>query len=184
MKKVLIIGSGFSSLSAACYLAQAGHSVKILEKNDQVGGRARRLIQDGFTFDIGPTWYWMPDVFEKFFSDFDKKPQDYYELEKLGPGYEVFFGKRDSIKISDRLEEIYETFEAEEPGSSKYLKKFLKSAQFNYEVAIKDLVYKPGESITELITWSTIARVNQFFSSISQEVRKNIKSSKLIKILE
>ena len=184
MKKVIIIGSGFSSLSAACYLAQAGFSVQILEKNAQVGGRARRLSNDGFTFDIGPTWYWMPDVFEKFFNDFDKKPSDYYELEKLGPGYEVYFGKDDSIKISDHLEEIYETFEKEEPGSSKYLKKFLKSAQYNYEVAIKDLVYKPGESITELITWATISRVNQFFSSISKEVRKNIKSEKLIKILE
>ena len=184
MKKVIIIGSGFSSLSAACYLAKAGYSVEILEKNNQVGGRARQLIEDGFTFDIGPTWYWMPDVFEKFFKDFNKLPQDFYELEKLGPGYEVFFGKRDSIKISDKLDEIYKTFEKEEPGSSKYLRKFLKSAQYNYEVAIKDLVYKPGESITELVTWATISRVNQFFSSISKEVRKNIKSQKLIKILE
>jgi len=183
-EKVIIIGSGFSSLSASCYLAQAGYEVTILEKNHQVGGRARLISKENFKFDIGPTWYWMPDVFEKFFNDFDKKPSDYYELEKLAPAYQVYFDKLSSITISDDIGDIYAVFEKEEKGSSVYLKKFLKAAQYNYEVAINDLVYKPGESITELITFETIQKANQFFQSISSEIRKNIKSKKLIQILE
>ena len=183
-KKIIIIGSGFSSLSASCYLAKAGHEVTILEKNSSVGGRARLLNKDGFKFDIGPTWYWMPDVFEKFFTDFNKKSSDFYDLEKLGPAYQVYFDQLDSLLISDKIEEIYEIFENEEKGSSFYLKKFLKAAKFNYEVAVNNLVYKPGNSITELVTFQTIANVNQFFKSISTEVRSHIKSEKLIQILE
>ena len=185
MKKTIqIIGSGFSSLAASCYLAKAGYSVVVLEKNQTIGGRARQLIKDGFTFDIGPTWYWMPDVFEKFFADFGKKPSDYYELERLDPAYQVYFDKEDSIIIPGNLEEIYQVFEAEEKGSSIHLKSFLKSAQYNYNVSINDLVYKPGVSPLELVTPVTIGKITQFFSTIRKQVRKKIKSKKLIQILE
>ncbi len=184
IKQVYIIGSGFSSLSASCYLAKYGYDVTVLEKNDTIGGRARQYIKDGFTFDIGPTWYWMPDVFEKFFSDFGKKPSDYYDLIKLDPGYQVYFDILNSVTISGNLEEIYKTFEEEEKGSSKHLKKFLKSAKANYDIAIKDLVYNPGVSPLELVTPTTITKLSQFFSTIRKEVRRNIKSKKLIQILE
>ncbi|MDV7187287.1 phytoene desaturase family protein [Lutibacter sp. TH_r2] len=183
-KKIIIIGSGFSSLAASCYLAKAGYKVVVLEKNSSLGGRARKFEKEGFKFDMGPTWYWMPDVFEKFFKDFNKKPSDYYHLEKLSPAYQVYFGKKDTITIGDNLESIYSVFEKEEKGSSKFLKKFLKSAQFNYNVAINNLVYKPGNSLLELINLTTITRVNQFFTSISSTVRKKIKSNKLQQILE
>ena len=86
-KKIVIIGSGFSSLAAACYLAKQGNDVTIYEKNSTIGGRARQLKKEGFTFDIGPTWYWMPDVFERFFADFNIKPSDYYEFIKLSSAY-------------------------------------------------------------------------------------------------
>src|SRR5688572_10074396 len=115
---VQIIGSGFSSLAAACYLAKEGNDVTVYEKNKTIGGRARQLKKDGFTFDIGPTWYWMPDVFERFFADFDKKPSDYFTLEKLNPAYSVYFGVNDFITIEDTLEKICAVFELEEPGSS------------------------------------------------------------------
>ena len=170
-QRIVIIGSGFSSLAASCYLAKKGYEVKILEKNSTIGGRARVLKKDGFKFDIGPTWYWMPDVFERFFNDFNKKPSDYYNLHKLNPAYKVVFDLDDTITIPDNLEEIYTIFENEEKGSEKILKEFLDSAKSNYDVAIKDLVYRPGVSITELITPVTIARVSQFFSSISMNIR-------------
>ncbi|SEB43958.1 phytoene desaturase [Tenacibaculum sp. MAR_2009_124] len=182
--KISIIGSGFSSLSAACYMAKYGYDVTVYEKNSTVGGRARQYLNDGFTFDIGPTWYWMPDVFEKFFADFGKKPSDYYELHKLSPAYEVYFGEQDSITIPDNLEAICEVFEKEEKGSSKHLMSFMNSAKDNYDIAVKDMVYKPGVSALELVTPKTAVRVNQFFSTIRQQVRKKIKSKKLIQILE
>ena len=183
-KKVIIIGSGFSSLAASSYLAQAGYNVTILEKNKSIGGRARVFKKDGFQFDMGPTWYWMPDVFERFFKDFNKKPTDYYTLDKLSPAYQVYFDELDSIIVPDNLSDIYDIFEETEAGSSKYLKDFIKSAMFNYEVAIKDLVYKPGNSIFELITPVTAKRAHQFFISISKQIRKKIKNKKLIQILE
>ncbi|CAM1368206.1 Phytoene dehydrogenase [Tenacibaculum litopenaei] len=183
-KSIAIIGSGFSSLSAASYLAKAGYEVTVYEKNATLGGRARQYVKDGFTFDIGPTWYWMPDVFEKFFADFGKKPSDYYQLEKLSPAYEVYFGKGDSIVIPDNFKEICEVFETVEPGSSKPLMKFMNSARDNYEIAVNKMVYKPGVSPLELVSSETVVRVNQFFSTIRKQVRKKIRNHKLIKILE
>ena len=183
-QKIIIIGSGFSSLAASCYLAKEGFDVTILEKNKGVGGRARILEKEGFKFDMGPTWYWMPDVFERFFNDFDKHPSEYYQLQKLGPAYKTYFDRDDSIIIDDNFDAICLTFESIEKGSSKHLTDFINSAKFNYEAAIKDLVYRPGESITELITFTTIKRANQFFRSVSTQVRSKIKNSKLRQILE
>ncbi|WP_395074719.1 phytoene desaturase family protein [Flavobacterium sp.] len=183
-KNISILGSGFSSLAAACYLAKSGNNVTIFEKNSTIGGRARQKIRNGFTFDLGPSWYWMPDVFEKFFSDFDKKPSDYYILKKLSPAYNVFFGKDNLIAIADNLPQIIETFESVEAGSGKKLEKFIYEAQSNYNIAIKDLVYRPGESVLELITIETAKKVDQFFSTISKDVRKQFSNPKLISILE
>jgi phytoene desaturase len=183
-KDIKIIGSGFSALAAACYLANEGNKITIYEKNSTIGGRARQLKRDGFTFDIGPSWYWMPDVFEKFFGDFNKKPSDYYQLTKLSPAYKVFFGVNEFVTIADNLPEIVTTFESIEAGSGAKLESFMKEAQSNYNIAIKDLVYRPGESPLELITIETATRVNQFFSNISKDVRKKFKNKKLIQILE
>lgn len=183
-KKVIIIGSGFSSLAASCYLAKQGHEVHIYEKNQQVGGRARQLQKDGFTFDIGPTWYWMPDVFERFFEDFNKKPSDFYHLTRLNPAYNVYFGQADYISIADTLDKICDAFEAEEPGSADKLRKFMKEAEDNYNIAIKDLVYKPGVSPLELVTPKTIGKLGAFFSNIKREVRKEFSNKRLAQILE
>ena len=183
-KNISIIGSGFSALSAACYLAKDGNTVTVYEKNNTIGGRARQLKKEGFTFDIGPTWYWMPDVFERFFNDFDKKPSDYYELLKLSPAYQVYFGINEFITISDNLESIIATFEKEEKGSGNELRKFISEAQSNYKIAIEELVYRPGESIFELITLETAKKAYLFFSTISKDIRKRFKNEKLVKILE
>lgn len=183
-KEIKIIGSGFSALAASCYLAKDGNSVTIYEKNSTIGGRARQLKKDGFTFDIGPTWYWMPDVFERFFNDFGKKPSDYYQLIKLSPAYQVYFGVNEFVTIADNLPEIITTFEAIEAGSGAQLASFMKEAQSNYDIAIKDLVYRPGVSPLELVTVQTALKVNQFFSNISRDIRKRFKNKKLVQILE
>ncbi|MGQ2982551.1 phytoene desaturase family protein [Flavobacterium sp.] len=183
-KNVKMIGSGFSSLAAACYLAQQGHDVTVYEKNATIGGRARQLERDSFTFDIGPTWYWMPDVFERFFADFGKKPSDYYELEKLSPAYSVYFAEKDLITIADNLDEIANTFEAIEKGSGSELREFIDEARSNYDVAIKDLVYRPGESPMELVTPQTMLKMGQFFGNISKDIRKRFKNKKLVQVLE
>jgi phytoene desaturase len=183
-KDIKIIGSGFSALSAACYLAKNGHNVTVLEKNESIGGRARQLKKEGFTFDMGPSWYWMPDVFDRFFADFGKKTTDYYQLIKLNPAYRVYYGINDFITIADNLEEIISDFESIEKGSGSLLRDFIGEAKSNYDIAIKDLVYRPGVSPLELITVETAKKVGQFFSNISKDVRKKFKSQRLIQILE
>jgi len=183
MKKVIVIGSGFSSLSASCYLAKAGFQVELFEKNDTVGGRARQLIKEGFTFDIGPSWYWMPDIFDKFFADFDKKTSDYYQLDKLNPAYKIFF-EDDVITIGDCMDKICTEFERIEAGSSKHLKQFIGEAQENYNIAINKVVLRPGLSPLELVTKETVLKVDQFFKTISQQVRKRFKNPKLVSTLE
>jgi len=183
-RKIAIIGSGFSSLSAACYLSQMGHQVTVFEKNSTFGGRARQLKKDGFVFDIGPSWYWMPDVFEKFFGDFGKKPSDYYTLERLDPGYQVFYGKNESVNIGADMEAIYKAFETVEKGSAKKLKKFIERAQDNYGIAIDKLVYRPGVSPLELVTVETIQKLRYFFTNIKREVLKDFKNPKLQQILQ
>ena len=182
-KTISIVGSGFSALSASCYLAKAGYSVSIFEKNDTVGGRARQLIKDGFTFDIGPSWYWMPDIFEKFFNDFGKSTSDYYQLDKLSPAYKIFFSD-DVITIGDHMDQICEEFERIETGSSKPLRKFIARAQEHYDIAINKVVLKPGLSPFELVTKETVTRVDRFFRTISSDIRKNFKNPKLISTLE
>ena len=184
MKKIIVLGAGFSSISVASYLAKAGHQVEVFEKNSSPGGRARQFKKDGFTFDIGPSWYWMPDVFDSYFNDFGKKVSDYYQLDKLDPGYEVYFDTNESIKIGDTLEKIYTAFEEEEAGSSIPLKRFIKKAENNYEIAIKDLVYRPGISPLELVTPETIKKIGYFLSTIKKEVMKEFNNPRLAQILQ
>lgn len=184
MSKTVIIGSGFSSLSAACYLAKSGHDVLVCEKNDSFGGRARQFEVDGFRFDMGPSWYWMPDVFESFFADFGKKVSDYYNLKRLSPSYRVVFGVDDYVDLPSDLQELYQLFESIEVGSSDKLKSFLKDAQFNYNVSMNKIVHLPGKSPLELVTFETISKLSQFFKNISASIRREFKNEKLRQILE
>src|SRR4051812_26955150 len=144
MSSVSVIGAGFSGLSAAACLAKAGYDVTVFEKLDQPGGRARQLREQGFVFDMGPSWYWMPDVFEKFFDQFGKRIADLYDLKRLDPSYRIFFSKDDVLDVPAGEEALYKMFEEREPGSSENLKKFLGDAQYKYRVGMDTLVHKPG----------------------------------------
>lgn len=186
MKTVNIIGGGYSGLAAANYLAKAGAEVRLFEKNSSVGGRSRKFEANGFTFDMGPSWYWMPDVFESFFSDFGKKSSDFYELVRLTPSYRVFFGEDDFVDLPSNLEALYETFEHIEKGSAAKLKKFLNEAAYKYHVGIYDLVQKPGRSLLEFATFDILKGVFrlQLFKSFSKYVRQFFSNPKLIQIIE
>ena len=178
-KKTAVIGSGFSSLSAACYLAKNGYQVHLFEKNHQVGGRARQFQEQGFTFDMGPSWYWMPDVFESFFADFDKKPSDFYELRKLNPAYSIYFGEQNKITVEDSIDKIAQVFDQYEANGAKKLRKFIAEAKEHYDIAIKDLVYKPGVSPLELVTQVTAKKVGKFISNIDKDINKIFKDERL-----
>ncbi|WP_462252952.1 phytoene desaturase family protein, partial [Ferruginibacter sp.] len=185
MKKAVIIGSGFAGLSAACFLAKAGYDVTILEKQHTAGGRARQLKEDGFTFDMGPSWYWMPEVFERFFNCFGKKVADYYQLERLDPSYRIYWPD-DVMEIPANYDELKKLFEKIEPGSALQLDKFLAEAEYKYNVGINKLVHKPGQSITEFIDWDVIKGVFKLdvFTNMKKHVSKYFKHPKLQQMME
>ncbi|MTI33498.1 phytoene desaturase family protein [Xanthovirga aplysinae] len=185
-KHIGIIGSGFSGLSSACILAKEGQKVTIYEKNQQVGGRARLLQTNGFTFDMGPSWYWMPDVFEKFFNRFGKTTENYFQLKKLSPSYNIIFSQEEVIKVPDSMEEIFEMFESIESGSRKYLSKFLENAHLKYQLGVNQLVYKPSKSLFEFFQPQIISNIFRLsiFQSYHSYVRKYFKDPHLISLLE
>ncbi|WP_121811689.1 phytoene desaturase family protein [Mucilaginibacter kameinonensis] len=185
-KHIIVIGSGFAGLSAACVLAKEGYKVTILEKNDQPGGRARVWGQNGFRFDMGPSWYWMPDVFENFFALFGKKTTDYYQLKRLDPGYRVYYGQNEILDVPASMTELEALFEQIEPGSSTALRQFLNQAKYKYKVGMGEYVFRPSHSITEFIDFNLIKKSFsiQLLTSMSSHVRKYFKNPKLVKLLE
>ncbi|MDQ3393752.1 MAG: FAD-dependent oxidoreductase, partial [Bacteroidota bacterium] len=186
MKNIIVIGSGFSSISAATDLAQKGHKVTILEKNLTPGGRARSFSESGFTFDMGPSWYWMPDVFERYFKKYNKSPEDYYQLIRLDPSYKIIFGNDDFIDIPAEIIKLYEIFESLEPGSGNRLNKFLEQAQYKYNVGINNLVYKPGRSIKEYLSIQLLVDLFRLdvLQSFHSHIRKYFTHIKLLQIME
>ena len=186
-KKVIVIGSGFSGLSTAAFLAKSGrYDVTVVEKNDTLGGRARQFKADGYTFDMGPSWYWMPDVFDRFFAMFDKKVADYYELVRLDPSYTVCFGKDHFVNLPASLSELYALFEKHEPGSSTKLQQFLKEAKYKYEVGMNEFVHKPSHSIFEFADFRILQSLFklQMFVSMESYLKRLFKNDYLLQILK
>lgn len=186
MKSAAIIGSGFSGISAACFLAKEGFNVTVFEKNDSPGGRARKFEAQGFTFDMGPSWYWMPDVFESFFEHFNKRTSDYYELARLDPSYRIFYSPSEVVDVPAGIPALSKMFESLEPGSSNLLLRFLEEAKYKYEVGIQKLAYKPGQTISELMDRDLLKGVFKLhiFHSMSSYIRKYFKNPRLIQLLE
>jgi phytoene desaturase len=186
MKKVIVIGSGFAGLSAATHLADSGFDVTILEKNKMAGGRAQYFQAEGFTFDMGPSWYWMPDIFENYFNHFGKKVSDFYQLHRLDPSYSVFFKDGDVMQVPANMAELEAMFEQYEQGSALKLRQFLAEGKYKYEVGIGEFVHKPGNSIMEFADVRVLQSLFklQMFSSISNQIRKHFKHPKLVALLE
>ena len=184
-KSVVIIGAGFAGLSAAAFMAKAGWQVTVIEKNETAGGRARQLKAEGFTFDMGPSWYWMPDVFERFFEQFGKNVTDYYSLQRLSPSYRVYWTDGDTDIPSD-YEQLKSLFERFEKGSAHQLDQYLQEAAVKYKIGMQDLVYKPGQSLTEFLDWNVVKNVFKLdvFTSIKTHVNKYFKDQKLRQIME
>jgi phytoene desaturase len=185
-KKIVIIGSGFAGLSAACYLSAEGHDVTILEKNDQAGGRARIWKKDGFTFDMGPSWYWMPDVFEQFFSHFEKTTSHFYDLKRLDPAYRIYYTGKDKIDVPASLDALTDIFEKREKGSGKKLRQFLSDAEYKYKTAMSDYVERISDKVTEFFDFKLIGKSFQLhlLQSLRKEVRAKFKDPQLVSMLE
>ena len=185
-KSAIVIGAGISGLSSALYLAKNGYEVQVMEKNLLPGGRARKMHVNGFTYDMGPSWYWMPDVMENFFADFGYKSSDFYELERLDPAYRVYFSPTDYVDVPAGTEAIVDLFESIEKGSGDKLIKFLKEAELKYKLGMGKMVHKPGKSPLEFIDFSVLfalLRTNAF-KPLSSHVRKLFKNPRLVQILE
>lgn len=185
-KQVIVIGSGFAGLAAATKLATEGFDVTILEKNTVAGGRARIFHEKGFAFDMGPSWYWMPDIFERYFAEFGKKPSDYYQLVRLDPSYKVVFSPTEDISLPANYQELEALFESMEPGSAPQLKEFMRQAEYKYRVGIGEFVWKPSHSITEFFDFRLVSKAFSLdlFASFGKHVRKFFKHKRLLEIME
>ena len=185
MKKALVIGSGFAGLSAASFLSKAGWQVTVIEKHDQPGGRARRFMANGFTFDMGPSWYWMPDVFERYFQQFGKNLSDYYTLDRLDPSYRVYW-PNDHWDIPANYEALKALFDRIEPGAGLHLDKVMEEAAYKYNVGINKLVFKTGQSWVEFLDTELVRGVLKLdvFTSIKTHFGKHFKHPKIRELLE
>jgi len=186
--KVIVVGSGFGGLAAAALLAQKGAQVKVFEKNEMPGGRASVHSDKGYTFDMGPSWYLMPDIFEDFFSRFGKTPEDFFELKQLDPSYRIYFGEKGSVDIRKDIDENYRLFDSFEENGSQKLKAYLESAEEKYNLAINELLYKDYQSLGDMFDRRLLKEgrklkilqdmesfVSKFFSS--QEARRVVQYS-------
>lgn len=184
--KVIVIGSGFSGLSVATSLADKGYEVTILEKNSVAGGRARVFQAEGFTFDMGPSWYWMPDIFDNYFAKFNKKTSDYYDLVRLDPSYSVILEGNETINLPASIDKLGDLFESMEVGSKAKFQEFLRQAEYKYDVGINQFVWKPSTSITEFLSLKLLYDVVRLdvFQSFASHIRKFFKDEKILKMME
>ena len=185
LKSCIVIGSGFAGLSAACFMAKAGWDVTVLEKHDTAGGRARQLKADGFTFDMGPSWYWMPDVFERFFNCFGKKVANYYELQRLDPSYRIYWNEG-CTDIPADYDQLKKLFEGIETGSAAKLDEFLQEAAYKYQVGIHKLVHRPGQSLSEFLDLDLLKGIFKLdvFTSMKKHVARFFKDERLQQLME
>jgi phytoene desaturase len=185
LSKVIIIGSGFAGLSAACFLARGGVEVTVIEKNSDPGGRARAFTEQGFTFDMGPSWYWMPDVFERFFNSFDTTTSHFYQLQRLSPSYQVIWDD-ETIPIPADFGALQQLFERIETGAGTRLEQFINDAAHKYQASMTNLVFKPGLSIIEFMRWDVIKAAFEMnlFKSMHKHVRQYFTHPKLLQLVE
>ncbi|THE63259.1 phytoene desaturase [Salinadaptatus halalkaliphilus] len=185
-ESVVVIGSGFGGLATACYLADAGADVRVIEKNDQLGGRASRLERDGFRFDMGPSWYLMPDVFERFFGDFDRTPSDYYELTHLDPHYRICFKDGDRVDVTPDLERTKDIFEEYEAGAGDALERYLQKSRENYEVGMEHFVYEDRTQLRDYLDLDVArqARGLSLLGSMQGHVEDYFEHPKLQQIMQ
>jgi phytoene desaturase len=186
-KKSIVIGGGIGGLATACLLAKKGHAVQLFEKNEKVGGVANQFQAEGFTFDMGPSWYLMPDVWENFFSLLGERVEDHLDLIKLSPSYRIYFkGTGRQIDMYSDVERDLSTFEELEPGSGAKLKEYLELSKHQYEIAIAGFMYKNYDTVLDFINKETAieGRKLEVFSKMSDYVEKFFKSDEVQKIME
>lgn len=185
-KSVLVIGGGIAGLASAALLAKDGFLVTLLEKNSRLGGRANLLKKKGFRFDMGPSWYLMPDIFEKFFAEFGHKPTDFFSLEKVNPQYRIFFSDGTHVDISTDLKKNLKLFESIEPGSSARFKDYLKEAEAKYKIAVESVLYRNVNSWFDFFNWELLKNGPKLnvFESMDSYVKKFFKTEKMQQIIQ
>jgi phytoene desaturase len=186
MTSVIVIGAGFSGLAAACHLAKGGAEVTLVERHDQAGGRARVWREGGYTFDMGPSWYWMPDLFERFFRDFGYQISDLYELKRLDPSYRVIWPGGDAWDIPAGLRALRQMFEAREAGAGAQLDRFVEETRYIYRAAYEDYLFRPSVSFFEFVDPRLVVELARLrmLRSMSNYARSFFKDEHLARLVE
>ena len=185
--KAIIIGGGIGGLATAAMLAKSGYDVTLLEKNEQLGGRASVRKIGGFTFDMGPSWYLMPEIFEHWFELMGEKVSDHLNLVRLEPSYRVIFeGRSKPVDIYSDLERDSKTVEALEPGAAKKLKAYLAVSKKKYEIATQRFLYKNYSGLTDFLAVDMITEGPKLsiFSSMNTYVSRHFKTIEMQQLLQ
>ncbi|AWB28650.1 phytoene desaturase [Halococcoides cellulosivorans] len=183
---VTIVGAGIGGLSTAAYCADAGADVTVLERHDQVGGVARTIEADGFQFDAGPSWYLMPEVFERFFGQFDRSPDDYYELEELDPQYRVFWTDGDRVTVPPDRDAVREIFESYEDGAGAAFDRYIERAGEAYHLGMDRFVYVDRSRLRDFLDLDVLrsARALGLVRSMDGHVARYFDVPKLQQLLQ
>lgn len=184
--KAVVVGAGFGGLSVAALLGKQGAHVEVVEKNEQPGGRASTYSSKGFSFDMGPSWYLMPDVFETFYAEFGKKPQDFFDLRRLDPAYRIWFEGKGQVDISADIEKNYELFDTLEKDGADKLRRYLDSSREKYDLAIKELLYRDYAKLSDFLDRKLLkqGRGLNIFENLDTFVNKHFESDEAKKIVE
>lgn len=174
-----------SGLYAACYLSKAGYAVEVFEKNSMPGGRSQSFSAEGFTFDMGPTWYWMPDVVDRLFKDLDEVRADYFQLQQLDPAYRVFWNDSSYTDIPAKHDELIALFDTLEGKGGAKLEKFLHDAQLKYDTAMGSFIENPGLRLSELLQPGILREAMKLdvFKSVEKDVARRFESDKARNLL-
>ena len=183
---VTVVGGGFGGLSTACYLAGDGADVTLLEQHDELGGVAGRIETDGFRIDTGPSWYLMPDTFERFFGHFGRRPEQYYDLTRLDPHYRIFWKDGDRVDVPDDPEAIAELFESYEDGAGDAFRSYLDEAERAYGIGVEEFVYRDRSRLRDCLDPRLLraARGVTLMDSMSEYVGDHFDHPKLRQLVQ
>lgn len=185
-KDIIVVGGGFGGLSAACFLADSGFNVELIEKNHEVGGRASVLEEDDYRFDMGPSWYLMPDIFERFFNKFDRDPEEFYELHRLDPNYRIFFKDGDLMDVPADPDEAGELFEEYEDGAAEQFQRYLEKSEETYEIGMNEFVLKDRNNFRDYVSLDVLrnARGISLIKKMQDHVEEYFDNPKLQQVMQ
>lgn len=173
-RNCVVVGGGISGLATAALLAADGHAVTLLEKEQQLGGRAGRWESRSFSFDTGPSWYLMPEVIDHWFRMMGTSAAAELDLVRLDPAYKLWNapGAAESTTVRTGRGVATALFESQQPGSGRKLGRYLDSAELAYGLAKKHFLYDPFGTLRGLLSPGVLRHAPRLATLLARSLEK------------